>query len=47
MMPPEVATTGPWRSIFSSAYMQQHLVLVAVDEAHCICEWLVDSILRI
>ena len=33
--------------IFSSAYMQLHLVLVAIDEAHCICEWLVDSILRI
>ena len=46
-MPPEIATTGPWRSIFASTYMHQHLVLVAVDEAHCIREWLVDSIVRI
>lgn len=36
MMPPEIATSGTWKAIFSRAFMQQNLSLVAIDEAHCI-----------
>jgi len=39
MMSPETATSSPWRDIFCCPVIKQHLVLVAVDEAHCICEW--------
>ena len=40
LMSPEVATTPPWRNLFSTSYYREHLVVVAVDEAHCIHEWL-------
>ena len=40
MMPPEVATTS-WRSVFEKEHVKK-LVLIAIDEAHCICEWLVN-----
>ena len=40
-MSPELAITQPWQNVFTSSTMKQHLVLVAVDEAHCTCEWLV------
>ena len=33
----------PWRSLLENDLFQQNLVLVAVDEAHCICEWLVTQ----
>ena len=39
-MSPEIATTAPWRDLFIAPYVKKHLVLVAVDEAHCIEEWL-------
>ena len=42
LMSPEVATTAPWRGLFTTDYYKRHLVLVAVDEAHCIHEWLDD-----
>ena len=40
-MSPEVATTKPWRELFSSTTFAPNLVLVAIDEAHCITEWYV------
>ena len=43
MMPPEVATPS-WRSVFEKQHVKKNLVLIAIDEAHCICEWLVNSI---
>ena len=40
LMSPEVATTPPWRTtLFSTPHYRDRLV-VAVDEAHCIHEWL-------
>ena len=38
-MSPETATQAPWRNIYQTSYFKEHLVLVAVDEAHCIPEW--------
>ena len=35
---PEKAVSQPWRGIFSS---DLQLALVAIDEAHCVYEWLV------
>ena len=40
---PEIATTKPWCMIFSDKYIKRHLVLVAVDEAHCISDWFVQK----
>lgn len=39
-MSPELAVKSPWRDIFQTAYFRKHLTLIAVDEAHCIPEWL-------
>ena len=41
MMPPEVATTS-WRSVLEKQHVKKNLVLIAINEAHCICEWLVN-----
>ena len=38
-MSPETAVDQSCRSMFESPYFQQHLVLVAIDEAHLIHEW--------
>ena len=38
-MAPETATTKPWCTMFLESYVKKHLVLVAVDEAHCISDW--------
>ena len=38
---PEAATTRPWRKVFAETYFKSNLILLAVDEAHCITEWLV------
>ena len=43
-MSPEVAVAAKWRDMFTDPYVKQHLVLVAVDEAHCIHEWLVSMV---
>jgi len=43
MMSPEVATSPPLRSLFENNQFKRNLVLIAVDEAHCICEWLVTQ----
>lgn len=39
-MSPEMAVKAPWRNIFQAPHFKEHLALVAVDEAHCIPEWL-------
>ena len=40
MMSPETAVSSLWRQLFiKTPYFHKHLMLVAVDEAHCICEW--------
>lgn len=39
-MSPETAVTLPWRNLFTNAEFQQKLCIIAVDEAHCIFEWL-------
>lgn len=46
LMSPEVATTHPWRSVFEIEHVKRNLALVAIDEAHCICEWLVHNFIR-
>ena len=40
-MSPETAIDPPWRTVFSAEYVKTHLALVALDEAHCIVDWLV------
>jgi superfamily II DNA helicase RecQ len=40
---PELAVHSPWRNMFQTAHFKKHLALIAVDEAHCIPEWLVYS----
>ena len=39
-MSPEHAVTAPWRKVFESPFFRQHLAVIAVDEAHCISDWL-------
>ena len=39
-MSPEMAVQSHWRNIFQILYFKRNLALVAVDEAHCIHEWL-------
>ena len=38
-MSPEGATTSPWKQLYKEKFFNQHLVLIAIDEAHCIHEW--------
>ena len=38
-MSPENATSKPWCTIFEDKYVKKNLILVAVDEAHCISDW--------
>ena len=40
LMSPEVATSLPWRRLFSTGYFKSNLVCVVVDKAHHIKEWL-------
>ena len=40
-MSPEAATTSPCREVFTADYVKKHLALVAIDEAHCVLDWLV------
>ena len=52
-MSPECAVKVPWCRIYTTPYGKRNIVLVAVDEAHCIEDWLVaipdimDSVLII
>ena len=39
-MSPETAVKSPWRELFSKTLFQQRAVMVAIDEVHCIHEWL-------
>lgn len=39
IMSPEQAVTLPWRGLFESPFYKINLVVVAVDEAHCISDW--------
>ncbi len=42
-MSPELAVSCHWRVLFSSPTFKKKLVMVAVDEAHCIPEWLAGA----
>ncbi len=42
-MSPETVVSAPWRQFFTTPFAKQHLVLVAVDEANCITDWLVNN----
>ena len=44
-MSPEVAVGMEMRKVLAEPHIKQTLMLVAVDEAHCIPEWLVYSAL--
>ena len=39
-MSPETLQVREWRSVLSGERFKKQVVLVAVDEAHCISEWL-------
>lgn len=39
-MAPETAVSPLWRDLFSTPVFKEKLAEVAVDEAHCISEWL-------
>ena len=41
-MSPETALANPWREVFVTPFFKKNLVLIAIDEAHCISEWLVS-----
>ena len=40
-MSPEAAVNPKLCELFKYQYVKRNLVLVAIDEAHCITEWLV------
>ena len=40
-MSPETAISRPWRGLFGESHFKANLIMVAVDEAHCIYEWLI------
>ena len=46
-MSPETATTAPWKQLYNEPFIKQHLVMIAIDEAHCIYEWLVSNLLAL
>ena len=39
-MAPETALDPRWVDVFSTLSFREDLALIAIDEAHCICEWL-------
>ena len=39
-MAPETALDPRWVDVFSTPSFRENLALIAIDEAHCICEWL-------
>ena len=45
-MSPEVAVGTEMRKVLAEPHIKQTLMLIAVDKAHCIPEWLVYSALR-
>ena len=40
-MSPKTAISSQWHAVFIADYVKEHLALVAIDEAHCIVDWLV------
>ena len=38
-MSPEVTTSSYVHDLLGDKYIKRNLVLVAIDEAHCITEW--------
>ena len=40
LMSPETAALPPWCGVFLDKDFRKKLTLIAVDEAHCIAEWL-------
>lgn len=36
---PEAVTTDPWLTMLTSPWYKEHIILVTVDEAHCVSEW--------
>lgn len=40
-MSPETVQQKAWREVLSGPIMKERLVCVAIDEAHCVAEWLV------
>lgn len=39
VMSPEVACSDFWRKLLSTPFFKRNLVLLAVDEGHCVSEW--------
>ena len=44
-MSPETAISPHWRALFTADHVKKQLALVAIDEAHCIVDWLVLRIM--
>lgn len=42
---PEILELPVWKEVMSTKTFNDRLSIVAVDEAHCIAEWLVLSII--
>ncbi len=43
-MAPETAMQPQWRAVVSKEPFQHQLAMVAIDEAHCVVEWLVSGV---
>ena len=40
-MSPETIVSSEWKKLLSEPCLQKRVCVVAIDEAHCIAEWLV------
>ena len=41
---PEMLELSAWKKVLSSEVFKERLAIVAVDEAHCIAEWLAVTV---